>query len=81
MTFLTELIKRLKLPTPCFFTKVRNGGLAIAAIGAGLQGINMTGSKLLPIMQSVAPDIIVVGSVIALIAQATAQPEKPNREL
>jgi hypothetical protein len=41
----------------------------------------MTGSKLLPIMQSIAPDIIVVGTVIALIAQATAQPEKQNKEL
>jgi hypothetical protein len=81
MTFFNELIKRLKLPTPAFFTKIRNTGLAIAAIGAGLQGFEMSGSKILPILQSIAPDIIVVGTVIALIAQATARPEKPNPEL
>jgi hypothetical protein len=81
MNFISEFIKRLKLPTPAFFSKIRNAGLAIAAIGAGLQTLNVAGSKLLPILQSVAPDIIVVGTVVAIIAQATAQPEKQNKEL
>ena len=81
MTFIKEFIKRLKLPTPDFFAKIRNLGAAIAVIGAGLQTLNVTGSKLLPILQSIAPDIIVVGTVVALIAQATAKPEKQNKEL
>ena len=81
MKFLSEFIKRLILPTPEFFAKVRALGLAIAAIGFGLQGFNIAGSKLLPLLQGIAPDIIVVGGVIALIAQSAAKPEVPNKDL
>ena len=81
MKFLSEFIKRLGLPTPEFFAKVRTIGLAISAIGLGLQGFNIAGSKLLPLLQGIAPDIIVVGGVIALIAQSAAKPETPNKNL
>ncbi len=81
MKFVNELIKRLSLPTPAFFAKIRNFGLILSAVGGGLLGMEVSGSKFLPILQSIAPDVIVVGMFITLIAQATAKPEQPNKDL
>jgi hypothetical protein len=81
MNFITEFVKRLKLPTPAFFAKIRNAGLTITTIGIGFQGLNAAGSKLLPLLQSISPDLIVIGGAIAIIAQAAAKPEVPNKDL
>ena len=76
-----QLLKRLSLPAPAFFVKVRNLGGALSGIGIGLMAMDFQGSKLLDLIKPFAIELVVAGAVMALVAQFTVKPEVPNKEL
>lgn len=76
-----EIIKRLSLPSPSFFKKLRNFGAGLAGFGSALLALNVEGSKLLDIIRPFAPEFITAGAVIVLVSQLTVKPEIPNKKL
>ena len=78
---MNEFIKRLFLPTPSFFKKVRTFGGALSGIGFALMALEVDGSKILDFIKPIAPDIIAIGAVIVIVSQLTVKPEVPNKEL
>ena len=80
-----QLIKRLSLPTPAFFKKVRTTGAALASIGTAIkimpETIDVSGSQLYNFIAPFAIEFIVAGAVMALVAQATVVPDVPNHKL
>jgi hypothetical protein len=76
-----EIIKRLRLPSPAFFKKVQGFGAALVGFGLGLQALKVEGSRLLVFIHPIAPDIIVIGLVVILVAKLPVKPEMPNKKL
>lgn len=71
-----NILDRLTSPTPGFFIKVRNWGLALAAIGAAVIGAPV----MLPVLVvKIAGYIIVAGSVMTALGQA-AVPGEPAKD-
>ena len=68
-----KILDRLTSPTPSFFTKVRNWGLALAAVGAAIIGAPVA---LPALVVKIAGYITVAGSVMAAVGQ-TAVPGEP----
>jgi hypothetical protein len=67
-----SIVERLLSPTPTFFQKLRNIGLALAAISAAI----MTFPVALPaIVTTIASYLAVAGSVLSGVSQVTI-PEK-----
>jgi hypothetical protein len=65
-----NLVKRLTSKTPCFFRKVRNIGLTLAAVGGVLVSVEFD----LPVfIVKVGEFLIVVGAVASAVAQATVE--------
>lgn len=61
-----ETFNRLKQPTPTFFKKLRNVGIAIAAVGGAL----MASPVVLPVtLVTVAGYLVLAGSVIGAVSQ------------
>ena len=76
-----ELIRRLLLPSPVFFNKVKYVGGILAGSGAFIMSMSYEGSKLLNFIKPYAIEMIVAGAVMVAVAQLTVKPEMPNKEL
>jgi hypothetical protein len=69
--------QRLKEPTPKFFKKVRNVGIALAAVSAAI----FTAPVALPaIVIKVAGYLAVAGGVATAVSQATTKDETKTKE-
>ena len=68
-----NLIERAVSPTPTFFQKLRNIGLALAAIGAA---IIASPAALPAIVVTIAGYLAVAGSVLGLVSQITVPVDK-----
>ena len=67
-----EIRQRIKSPTPKFFKKVRNIGIAVAAIGTAI----VTAPIALPaVLVKVAGYLAVAGTSISVASQATKEGE------
>ncbi len=63
-----SIIKRVQAPTPSFFKKVRNIGLAVAAIGGAI----LSAPVALPVvLVKIAGYLTVAGGIASAISQAT----------
>ena len=71
-----NVVNRMASPTPPFFKKVRNTGLALATIAAGI----LSAPVALPaILLKIAGYAAVAGSVASTVSQAAVQPpDKPK---
>ena len=68
-----QIINRLQQPTPPFFKKIRNIGLAIAAVGTSI----VASPVILPAMIiHVAGYIVVAGGVMSAVGQAAIKKEE-----
>jgi hypothetical protein len=76
-----ELIRRLILPSPVFFNKVKYVGGILAGSGAFIMSMSYEGSKLLNFIKPYAIEMVVAGAVMVAVAQLTVKPEIPNKEL
>jgi hypothetical protein len=76
-----ELIRRLILPSPVFFNKVKYVGGILAGSGAFIMSMSYEGSKLLNFIKPYAIEMVVAGAVMVAVAQLTVKPEMPNKEL
>ena len=71
------LQQRLKAPTPKFFKKVRNIGLALAAVSGAL----LTAPVALPVvLVKIAGYLAVAGGVATAVSQAVAEEENPQKQ-
>jgi hypothetical protein len=68
-----KLSERLSSPTPPFFRKLRNIGLAIAAIGTAIIGAPI---ELPAIVLKVASYLFLAGSVAGAVSQSVSEEEK-----
>ena len=67
--------QRVQSPTPAFFRKLRNIGVALAAISASILGAPIA----LPvIMVKIAGYLAVAGTVAATVSQAVTQADVPD---
>ena len=72
------VIKRLKEPTPRFFRKIRNIGIAIASIGATI----LAAPVALPAaIISVAGYLTVAGTVATAVSQAVTEPNDEDADV
>lgn len=69
-----ELIQRLMAPTPPFFQKIRNIGLLLTAISAGVLALPVL-PALPAIVGEVAGYLALAGSVMSAVSQATVETE------
>ena len=68
-----NIVQRVKSPTPKFFKKVRNIGLALAAIGTTL----LTAPVSLPaVVIKIAGYLAVAGGVAGTVSQTAVKSEK-----
>jgi len=68
-----SILDRFTSPTPSFFTTLRNIGLALAAAGTAVLGAQ----ELLPgLLVKIAGYIVVAGSVMSAVSQATVTRDK-----
>ncbi len=65
-----NLLKRYKKPTPPFFRKLRNIGIAIAAIGGSLLAAPLA---LPAVVYSVATYLTVIGTIAVSVSQAVVK--------
>ena len=68
-----NLIERAVSPTPTFFQKLRNIGLALAAVSAALMA---TPVALPAIVVSIASYLAVAGTVLGAVSQITVPEDK-----
>jgi len=68
-----NLVERAVSPTPTFFQKLRNIGLALAAIGAAIMASPIT---LPTIVVTVAGYLTVAGTVLGAVSQVTIPEDK-----
>ena len=69
----TSIRKRMQRPTPLFFKKLRNKGILLAAISAGILAAPVT----LPILLvKIAGYLAVAGGVITTVSQSAVKMEK-----
>lgn len=67
-----SIINRIKAPTPMFFRKLRNIGIALAAMGGAI----LTAPVALPaLVVTIGGYLTVAGSVIGAVGQATVKGE------
>lgn len=68
-----KVINRMQRPTPCFFKKVRNAGLTLAAIGASI----IAAPVALPaILVKVAGYLAVAGTVASTVSQTAVKNDR-----
>lgn len=67
---MNTLIDRLNQPTPKFFQKLRNAGMAMAAIGATIIGVPMA---LPAILVKIAGYLTLAGGVMSSVSQAAVK--------
>jgi len=76
-----QIIKRLSLPIPVFFARVRAVGVAIGGTGAAIMAMNYEGSKLFDFIKPFGVELVVAGAVMVAVSQLTVKPEVPNKDL
>ena len=70
---MSTIIKRMHKPTPKYFKKIRNAGLAIAAIGASI----LAAPVVLPaILLQIAGYLVLAGGVMSAVSQSAVKMEK-----
>lgn len=68
-----QIINRMQKPTPAFFKKIRNTGLALAAISASI----LAAPVALPVLiVKIAGYLAVAGGVMTTISQSAVKMEK-----
>jgi hypothetical protein len=68
-----QIINRLQQPTPPFFQKIRNIGLAIAAVGTSI----LASPVVLPVLLvNIAGYVVVAGGVMSAVGQAAMKKEE-----
>ena len=68
-----KIVKRMQKPTPKFFKKIRNLGLALAAISASI----LAAPAALPlVLVKVAGYLAVAGGVMSTVSQTAVKMEK-----
>ncbi|MGN6533675.1 MAG: hypothetical protein ACTHK0_18175 [Ginsengibacter sp.] len=68
-----QIINRLQQPTPPFFQKIRNIGLAIAAVGTSV----LASPVVLPVLVvNIAGYVVVAGGVMSAVGQAAMKKEE-----
>jgi hypothetical protein len=68
-----QIIDRMQKPTPAFFKKIRNTGLALAAVSASI----LAAPVALPVvMVKIAGYLAVAGGVMTAISQSAVKMEK-----
>ena len=70
---MNTIIKRMKKPTPSFFKKIRNAGLAIAGVGATLFAAPIA---LPAVVIKIAGYIALTGGVMSAVSQSAVKMEK-----
>jgi uncharacterized transporter YbjL len=70
---MNTVIKRMKRPTPSFFKKLRNIGLALGAIGAAIISAPVAIPALLI---KVAGYLVVAGTVAGAVSQTAVKNDK-----
>lgn len=70
-----NIMQRATSPTPSFFKRLRNIGLALAAIGTAIIAAPIT---LPAVVVTVAGYIVVAGSVIGAVSQFTTGKDIPK---
>lgn len=78
---MNQIIKRLMLPMPVFFAKVRTIGGGLSGLGAVIMAMDYEGSKLLNFIKPFGIEMVVAGAVMVAVSQLTVKPEVPNKEL
>lgn len=68
-----KITQRFQQPTPVFFKKLRNIGLALAGVGATILAAPIT---LPAIIASIGGYLAVAGGVITAVSQAAVKEEK-----
>lgn len=68
-----KITQRLRQPTPVFFKKLRNIGLALAGVGATILAAPIT---LPALIASIGGYLAVAGGVITAVSQAAVKEEK-----
>jgi len=68
-----QIIDRMQKPTPAFFKKIRNTGLALAAVSASILAAPVA---LLVVMVKIAGYLAVAGGVMTAISQSAVKMEK-----
>lgn len=69
--------QRVESPTPAFFRKLRNTGVALAAISASILGAPVV---LPAILLKIAGYLAVAGTVAATVSQTVTQADAPDPE-
>ena len=70
---MNTIIKRMNKPTPKYFKKIRNAGLAIAAIGASI----LAAPVVLPaVILQIAGYLALAGAVMSALSQSAVKMEK-----
>jgi hypothetical protein len=73
-----KIIQRMKAPTPKFFRKIRNAGVALATIG----GVLLTAPVALPaIVVTIGGYLAVTGTVMSTVSQAVVEGETDVKEV
>ena len=68
-----KITQRLRQPTPVFFKKLRNIGLALAGVGATILAAPIT---LPALIASIGGYLAVAGGVITAVSQTAVKEEK-----
>lgn len=68
-----KITQRLRQPTPVFFKKLRNIGLALTGVGATILAAPIT---LPALIASIGGYLAVAGGVITAVSQAAVKEEK-----
>ncbi len=72
-----NIVQRVLAPTPSFFKKVRNTGLALTAVSASL----LAAHELLPeLIVKIAGYATVAGGVLSAISQTTVEDNAKHQE-
>jgi len=72
-----NIVQRLQAPTPLFFVKLRNIGLAVASLSGALLAAPAT---LPAAVIAIAHYAALAGGVMATVSQATTLPDSAVRE-
>lgn len=78
-----EIIRRLTLPSPKFFVRLKYIGGVIAGAGALIIGLaaKVPDSSVIQFLQPIAQELTGIGLAIVGMAQLTVKPDVPNSQL
>lgn len=65
-----NIIQRVKAPTPPFFKKLRNTGMALASIGMSVLAAPLSAKS---ILTTIAGYVTLAGSVVSMVSQSAVK--------